>query len=273
MNLTSLVAIKSLLRKHNVRPSKHLGQNFLIDEKVLEKIIDAAELNEKDIVLEVGAGLGTLTIELAKRVNTVIAVEKDKKIIPILKKITTEHGNIKVIGLDILKLPDYQLPVTNYRLVGNIPYYLTSALIRKFLETDNPPKMMLLMLQKEVAQRVCAKPPDMSLLSVSVQFYAKPEIISYVSRSSFWPMPEVDSAILKITDVKTEEKTAKDKFFTVVKAGFSSPRKQLVNNLSKGLKLSRDQTQEWLEKSGIEPERRAETLSVEEWKQLAYQKT
>lgn len=274
MNLASRNTIKELLGKDGIRPNKRLGQNFLVDETILKKTIEAAELETEDVVLEVGAGLGTLTVELGRRVLKVVAVEKDKRLIPILNDVAGDYKNIQVINNDILRidltncLPMGELP-RGWKLLGNIPYYLTSALIRKFLEIQNPPRMMLLMVQKEVAQRICAKPPNMSLLSVSVQFYAKPEIILYAPRSSFWPQPEVDSALLKITEIYTDKNRDIYRFFAAVKAGFSSPRKQLVNNLQKGLKISREEAKEWLEKAGIEPRRRAETLSVEEWKTLS----
>jgi len=152
-------------------------------------------------------------------------------------------------------------------VVANIPYYLTSPLIRKFLEEKNPPQEMVLMLQKEVAQRICSKPPDMNLLAVSVQFYAEPKIISYVSKNCFWPAPKIDSAIIKIIP-KIKKQIKNDLFFKVVKAGFSQPRKQLVNNLSKTLKLTKEQTIALLIKNNIKPNQRAETLSIEDWIKL-----
>jgi 16S rRNA (adenine1518-N6/adenine1519-N6)-dimethyltransferase len=234
MELTSPKIIKELLSKNEARPSRGLGQNFLIDKNVLHKIIEAADLSESDIILEVGPGIGTLTQELATKVKKVIAIEKDKTMVEIL---SAEGGpasgwkNVEIIHGDILKIEKLE-KFKNYKVVANIPYYLTSPLIRKFLESENQPKEIILMVQKEVAQRICAKPPHMSLLSVSVQFYAKAKIISYVSKNCFWPSPKIDSAIIKIKPKENEEKIDSDLFFKIVKAGFSQPRKQLVNNLT-----------------------------------------
>lgn len=256
------------LRNLGIRPAKRLGQNFLVAQNIVKKFIAAAELSTEDTVVEVGAGTGTITIELAKLAKKVIAVEKDKDLIPILQDITKTCLNVEIIEGDILR---YKIPDTRYTLVGNIPYYLTAPLIRKSLETESPPTVMVLMVQKEVAQRICAKPPDMSILAVSVQVYAKPEIIAYVSRSAFWPQPKVDSAILRVSGIKYRVLSISErkKFFGIVRAGFSSPRKQLLNNLSKKLTIGKTEAEKWLRSCGIAPERRAETLSVEEWLKLA----
>ena len=198
--------LKKLLKKYNLRPSRRLGQNFLVDEKVLRKIIEAAELSKNDIVLEIGPGIGNLTVKLAKRVKKVVAVEKDQRMIEILKETLKDFKNVKIIKADILKFSPkiYNLKSKIYKVVANIPYYLTSPLIRKFVETvEVKPQLLVLMVQKEVAQRICTKPPDMSILAVSVQFYAKAEIISFVSKKSFWPQPKVDSAIIKIIPRKS----------------------------------------------------------------------
>jgi 16S rRNA (adenine1518-N6/adenine1519-N6)-dimethyltransferase len=161
---------------------------------------------------------------------------------------------------------------SKFKIVGNLPFYLTAPLIRKFLENKNKPELMVLLTQKEVAQRICAKPPKMNLLAVSVQFYAKPKIIAFVPRKSFWPRPKVDSAIIKIVPCNnnyTLDELFVRKFFTIVKAGFSHPRKQLVNNFSKILKLSKEKLGCWLLENDIKPTQRAETLSLEDWKKLA----
>ncbi|MEK7658323.1 MAG: 16S rRNA (adenine(1518)-N(6)/adenine(1519)-N(6))-dimethyltransferase RsmA [Patescibacteria group bacterium] len=281
MNLLSPTDIKILLAKYNTRPSKGLGQNFLIDKNVLQKIISAADLSKNDIVLEIGPGIGTLTQELAQKAKKVIAIEKDKKMCKILKETLKDFDNIEIINADILKIKELEnyLKIKNYKIVANIPYYITSPLIRKFLESPKPPRDFVLMVQKEVAQRICTKPPDMSLLAVSVQFYAEPKIISYVSKNCFWPSPKVDSAIIKIKpQINADKKQINaDLFFKIVKAGFSQPRKQLGNNLlalshsegSKTLKLTKEQTAMWLVKNGIKPSQRAETLSIYDWKNLA----
>ncbi|MBI1888325.1 MAG: ribosomal RNA small subunit methyltransferase A [Candidatus Spechtbacteria bacterium] len=268
MPLTDPQTLKNLLRKYSIEPTKYLGQNFLIDEKALQNLIDAANLSKDDVVIEVGAGVGTITVELLKRAKKVIAVEKDKALIPILKEATKSFKNIEIIVGDILKI-DLSFVISHWSLIGNIPYYLTAPLLRKFLEAQNPPSLIVLMVQKEVAQRICASPPDMSILAVSVQVYAKPEIVAYVSRTSFWPTPKVDSAIIKVVPYPHDRKFNVRKFFLVLKTGFSNPRKQLINNLSKGLKLNRMQTEQWLASSRIDPKRRAETLSVDEWIRLS----
>jgi 16S rRNA (adenine1518-N6/adenine1519-N6)-dimethyltransferase len=250
------LSIFEILKKYNIRPIKHFGQNFLIDEGILNKIIEAADIQKNDTILEIGPGLGILTLELAKRAKQVIAIEKDKRMCEILSEML-DAGNVKnveIVNENILKITNNQFPMTNYKIVANIPYYLTSPLIRKFLETESRPEFMVLMIQKEVAQRICASPPKMSLLAVSVQFYADPEIISYVSKNSFYPVPKVDSAIIKIIP-KTIPDIDTEKFFKLVKTGFASKRKMLKNNLPK---ID-------LEKLDLNPKVRAENLSTDDW--------
>ena len=284
MELTSPKTIKELLLKHGSKPNKILGQNFLIDKNVLNKIILAADIKRSDMILEVGPGIGTLTKELAQNAGKVIAIEKDKKMLSILKETLAEYKNIEIINADILS---YKLQVTSYKVVANIPYYLTSPLIRKFLEAKNRPEQMVLMIQKEVAQRICASPAvvsaeegktqtrrrqgyggrGMSLLAVSVQFYAEPKIISYISKNCFMPSPKVDSAIIKITPQEKNNINA-ELFFRIAKAGFSQPRKQLSGNLAKNLELSKKDVETWLVKNNIKPSQRAETLSISDWQNL-----
>ena len=285
-----LKTIKNLLKKYHFRPSKRLGQNFLIDKKVLRKIIETAELQPDDFVLEIGPGIGNLTQELAKRVKKIIAVEKDQKMIEILKE-TLNHWkikNVKIIQSDVLNLKSETLNLKPYKLVANLPYYIVGPTIRKFLEEKNPPKLMVLMVQKEVAQRICAKPPRMSLLAVSVQFYAKPEIVSFVPKKCFWPSPRVDSSIIKIVSRQFRVQVSRqfrERFFKIVRAGFSQPRKQIVNNLTKMLALSqaeglalilpnrlksdKEKVKNWLLKNKIQPSQRAETLEMKDWINLA----
>lgn len=269
MDLSSATTIKNILSRYKTRPSKGLGQNFLIDKKILNKIIDASDIKITDIVLEIGPGVGTLTQALASKAGEVIAIEKDKKMIDILTNFLNASNiqNVKIVSEDILKLDPKSYALNPYKIVANIPYYLTSPLIRKFLEDVNQPKEMILMLQKEVAKRICSKPPDMSLLAVSVQFYANAKIISYVSKNCFWPAPKVDSAIIKITPNKKYD-VPSDSFFEVVKAGFSQPRKQILGNLSKILKLEKIKIEKWLASNNIKLNQRAETLSVDDWVKL-----
>jgi 16S rRNA (adenine1518-N6/adenine1519-N6)-dimethyltransferase len=257
--------MKEILDKFNAKPSKRLGQNFLTDKNILQKIITSADIKKDDIILEVGPGTGILTAELAKKAKQVIAIEKDKKMVEVLVQSLKDFKNVEVINQDILKFNIDK----KYKVVANIPYYLTSALIRKFLEDKNRPSQMILMIQKEVAQRICALPPNMSLLSASVQFYADPKILFYVSKNSFWPAPKVDSAVIKIEPKNKPDEVSQILFFKVVKAGFLQPRKQLIGNLSKGLKIKKEEAEKLLLENNINPKQRAETLSVEDWKKLA----
>jgi len=283
MDLTSPNKIKEILSRYETRPSKGLGQNFLIDKNVLEKIIASADIKPTDTILEVGPGIGTLTQALAEKGSGVIAVEKSETMCEILKETLKNFKNVEIIQGDILKISNFKFQISNYKVVANIPYYLTSPLIRKFLELDNPPQEMILMLQKEVAQRICPErtgslPPKMSLLAVSVQFYAQAKIVSYVSKNCFYPAPKVDSAIIKIKPHASGQAQKKydispDLFFEVVKAGFSHPRKQLVNNLTtlkslNDVKLTKEQISQWLLKNNIKQNQRAETLSVSDWVNL-----
>lgn len=270
MNLTSPSAVKSLLEKHNLSPSKHFGQNFLIDKNILDKIIAAAELSKNDVVIEVGPGLGVLTQELAGHAKKVIAIEKDKKMLAILREVVgTRRGAslsaIEIINADILhfKLPKVG-PSEKYKIVANLPYYITSRAIRRFLEYPNPPEKIVLMVQKEVAERIISTPPNMSLLSVAVQFYAKPKILAKVSKNSFWPAPKVDSAIIAITPHE-RPKINTDSFFTLVRVGFSGKRKQLIHNIIKNFKIERDLIEEIFAKINLNLKIRAQELSIEQW--------
>jgi len=266
--------IKRILKKYRIVPVKRLGQNFLVDKTVLKKIIEFSEISKKDVILEVGAGIGNLTLELAKKSKKVITIEKDKRMVEILKESLKNYKNVEIIQGDILhkiRVLESKL-CKGYKVVANIPYYLTSILIRKLLEMKCKPNLMVLMVQKEVGERICAKPPNMSLLSVSVQFYATPEIVSFVPRESFWPPPRVDSAIIKITPRKFDPKISPqfvDQFFKIVKIGFSHRRKQLVNNFSKALEVDKIKVQKWFLRNKINPKKRAQELSVDEWIKLS----
>ncbi len=264
----SLNSPKDILNSYGILPSKSFGQNFLINRGILDKIVRAADIKEDDTIVEVGPGLGVLTMELAKKAKRVIAVEKDRKMVEILKERLKDLKNVEIIHADALKLSsiNFSLPI-GYKVVANLPYNVATAIIRMFLENPplgKQPGSMTLMVQKEVGQRICAKPPEMSILSISVQIYGKPEIISKVSAGSFWPMPKVDSAILKITNIHNPEINTK-LFFQILKAGFSQPRKQIGGNLAKGLKLNKVEVQAWLLQNNIEVDRRAETLSINAW--------
>jgi 16S rRNA (adenine1518-N6/adenine1519-N6)-dimethyltransferase len=223
-------------------------------------------------VLEIGPGLGSLTRHLARSAQQVIAVELDQELIPPLKAVTTGYDNITIIHGDILKLhPKDLIQESDYLVVANIPYYITSAIIRHLLENEAKPRRIVLTIQKEVAQRICAKPGDMSLLALSVQVYGNPRIASLIPAGAFFPSPKVDSAVLcidiyKSPQIKPELLTT---FFKLIKAGFSQKRKTLRNSLSSGLHISPSHAEEFLITAGIDPMRRAETLSIEEWSTLA----
>ncbi len=266
MNLINAKEIKEILEKHSVSIRKSWGQNFLIDENALEKIIEASNLSKKDTVVEVGPGLGALTLSLAKDVKKVIAVEKDRKIIPLLEETLKKSSNVKVVNEDILR---FKVPSGKYKVVANVPYCITSPIIRKFLEEKNRPSLLILTVQKEVAERICANPPRMNLLAVSVQFFAAPEVISHISPSSFYPPPNVTSSILRIIPYNKESafgEGLQKEFFLLVRAGFSHPRKQLIKNLKMSFSGGAIKKVECV---GINLERRAETLSIEEWALLA----
>ncbi|MSU54712.1 MAG: ribosomal RNA small subunit methyltransferase A [Candidatus Staskawiczbacteria bacterium] len=264
MDLTSIKNVKDLLEKYGAKPSKGLGQNFLVHGLTLAKIIEAGQVNSSDTVLEIGPGIGTLTRELAKHAKQVIAIEKDSMMVKILKETLKDCPNVKVIHGDALT-HNYSLLTTNYKLVANLPYYIASPVIRKFLETSHRPEQMVLMVQKEVAQRICANPPDMSILAISVQFYATAKVMFSVNKEKFWPSPKIDSAIIKIAPHNAGLTVPAELFFTIVKAGFSHPRKQLANNFSMTLKISREDVETWLSKNNLQPNQRAETLSIQNW--------
>ena len=272
MDLSSPETIKEFLRKNNISPSRDRGQNFLIDKNVLEKIIESANLKKDDVVLEIGAGFGTLTERLAQKAGKVITVESDRGILPILRRNLENYKNVEIIEKDVLSVVNYESKIMNYeyKIVANLPYQITSIVLRKFLENEPRPNEMMVMVQKEVAERICAISGEMSILAVSVQFFGQPEIIQIVPRSSFYPAQEVDSAILRISRIKNESETnlkridAKD-FFRVVKVGFSARRKQLHNNLANGLRLKSEEVKNILLDLGLDIQVRAQDLSVDDW--------
>ena len=293
-----LKTTKQLCRLYDIKPARSRGQNFLIKEEAYEKIIKAADLKKDDIVLEVGPGLGFLTTRLAKIVKKVVAVELDDKLAEVLRtglmaqgiypvksgdagilpsaKLFDRVKNVEVVNSDILKIPPLNLPLVKgespqgrgFKIVANLPYNITSIFLRKFLSAENKPAMMVLMLQKEVAERIIARPPKMSLLAVSVQFYSRSEIVDIVPANCFWPKPEVDSAIVKLK-VKSEKLKVSDKeFFKLVKIGFSAKRKMLKNNLGAGFHITPEEAEKKIKKAGFNPKIRAQELSVEDWAKL-----
>jgi 16S rRNA (adenine1518-N6/adenine1519-N6)-dimethyltransferase len=268
---------KALLRELDLRPLKGLGQNFLVDRGVLERILAAAEVGPQDVVLEVGAGLGILTRALAERARRVIAVEVDRRLVTILREQLSAFANSEVVLGDILGIDIAGLVRSvcgesppPYKVVANIPYYITSAVLRHILEQDLRPGLIVLMVQKEVAQRIIAQPGEMSLLAVSVQFYGRPSFVARVPARCFHPAPKVDSAIVRI-DLHEHLLLPRGSiapFFDVVRAGFGQRRKQLHNALVHGLHLPAGSVAEALAQASIDGQRRAETLSVGEWVSL-----
>lgn len=269
--LTQPTGIKSLLKHHHLFPKKRLGQHFLVDEGALGTIVAAAKLTKKDTVLEIGPGLGVLTGELVKRAGKVIAVEKDAKMVAILKERLGSSKNLEIISDDILKLISHisSLITHNYKLVANLPYNITSPVIRQVLESPSQPKLIVLTIQKEVAERLCAKPGESNrgILSVMVQYYSQPEIIAIIPQTSFWPPPKVESAIIRLTPIRRYQPSDKE-FFKIVKAGFSSKRRQLVNSLAGGLGLPKETVSVILKEAGVNAKKRAEDLSLKEWDEL-----
>lgn len=258
----------ALLRRHGLRPNKRLGQNFLVDETHLARIVDAAEVGSQNEVLEVGAGLGSLTVHLANAAKRVVAVELDEKLLGPLRETIAQHPNVEVVHANILELElSKHFNTSGFLVVANIPYYLTSNLIRHLLETEPHPSKLALTVQVEVAERACAQPPDMSLLSLSVQVYGLPRIAHYIPAGAFYPAPNVDSAVL-IIDLYEKAKFPAERlkaFFRLAKAGFAQKRKTLANSLASLPEWTKERTVARLEAAGIDARRRPQTLSLEEW--------
>ncbi len=274
-------SIPALLRAHGLHPRKSLGQNFLTDPAALGRIVAAADLLPDDVVVEVGAGLGTLTRLLAERAGRVVAVELDDCLVKILREQLADLPNVEILHGDVLRISEIRvssspLPHLGYKVVGNLPYYITSAVLRRFLEQEPRPRLLVVTVQREVAERIVAHPPDMSLLAVSVQFYGRPHLVARIPAGAFYPPPQVDSAVVRIEVGEQptvllaggmEEAT----FFHVVRAGFGQRRKMLRNALSAGLGLPPARVEEVLTRAGVDPHRRAETLSLEEWAEIVRQ--
>lgn len=284
-NVPQVARVMDLVRRYQIDPKRSLGQNFLVDAAHLDRIVAAADLTPDDTVLEIGPGLGTLTERLAAQAGSVVAVELDDRLIELLRSRLTDRPNVQIVHGDILELHPADLvtparpdaldgaPITaqHYKVVANLPYYITSAVMRHLLEANVRPALAVLMVQKEVAERICARPGEMSLLAVSVQFYAAPRIVQRVPAGAFYPPPNVDSALLRL-DVYAQpvvHDVPVDRFFRVVRAGFSQKRKQLANSLSAGLARPKAQVTAALRAAGIDPTRRAETLALAEWRLAA----
>ncbi|MFA5109132.1 MAG: 16S rRNA (adenine(1518)-N(6)/adenine(1519)-N(6))-dimethyltransferase RsmA [Patescibacteria group bacterium] len=272
-----LVKTREICRLLDIKPARSKGQNFLINEKIYDDIIAAADLQPTDTVLEIGPGLGFLTAKLARQVKRVIAVELDDKLADYLQMGVGSQDieNVEIVNEDILRFrADAYLFGQDYKIVANLPYNITSIFLRQFLTAEHKPRSLTLMLQKEVAERIAALPPEMSVLAISVQYYADPKIIRTVKAGNFWPEPEVDSAIIKLmvkdsffpTVVGQREKDKR--FFRLVKIGFSAKRKMLKNNLAGGLKIEAKIVENILVEQQFDPKIRAEELALTDWQKL-----
>lgn len=272
------IRLGELLRRHGLRLRKELGQNFLTDPVHLERIVAAAEITGNDQVLEIGAGVGTLTRYLAARAGHVVALELDERFLPVLQETLADLANVTIVQGDILASDPAEIvgrgeePVASYKVVANLPYYITSAVLRHLLTARRPPALVVVTVQREVAQRIVARPPAMSLLAVGVQFYARAEIVARIPAGAFYPPPKVDSAVLRLRPWSTPPISVPDEalFFQVVRAGFSQRRKQLRNALASRLHLRPAEAAQLLQQAGIAPHRRAQTLSLTEWGRLAW---
>lgn len=268
---------KRLLDSYGISPKKSLGQNFLHDPNALDKIIRAAELSPEETVLEIGPGTGALTDWLASVARRVIAVELDDRLIPLLQYRFSDYPNVTLVHADILEvnLSLHIRPDEPYCVVANLPYYITSAILRYLFEQPHKARRLVVMVQNEVADRLVAPPGDLSLLGVSVQYYGRPRIIARLSPAIFWPRPDVTSALVRIDTYADGERPVQvadeAQFFRVVRAGFSQKRKQLINALSAGLGIDKEAATALLTAAGIAPTRRAETLTLTEWAALANQ--
>jgi 16S rRNA (adenine1518-N6/adenine1519-N6)-dimethyltransferase len=276
MNAAPLPAldIPSLLRQHGLRPNKKLGQNFLQDEQALQKIVEIAEIQAQDTVLEIGPGLGALTRHLARAAGQVIAVELDRGLLPALRAVLAPYPNVRLIHGDILELrPAEIVAAPDYLVVANIPYYITSALLRHLLNEAPRPRRLALTVQEEVAERICAAPGRLSLLALSVQVFGRAEIAARIPATAFYPAPSVNSAVVAIHIFPEPliPRPLLGTFFRLARAGFGQKRKTLRNALS--ALLGRDKAETLLIAAGIDPMRRAETLSLEEWGRVSGQYT
>jgi 16S rRNA (adenine1518-N6/adenine1519-N6)-dimethyltransferase len=265
MDLSRVEDVRTALKLAGIRPNKDLGQHFLVDRDSLEAIIDAASPRSDDTVLEIGPGLGVMTRPLTRRSGKVIAVETDAVLADLLKRDAPD--NLEVVEKDILKFDTQALP-SGYKVIANIPYYLTSKIFRLFIESSNPPSVMSVLIQKEVAERITAQPGKMSVLALSVQYYGRPEITKIVERHKFWPAPKVDSAVVRVEITGPAFPSDPQRLFRLIKAGFGEKRKQLKNALAGGLNMSSELALTVIARAGLESTVRAQELSLNDWHRL-----
>jgi len=270
MNLPAL-DIPAILRKYDLNLKKSLGQNFLSQTSVLEKIVDSADLPVNAEVLEIGPGLGTLTRHLATQARRVVAVEIDQRFIPILQDLLVDFKNVDILHGDIMEANITEImESSDYYVVANIPYYITSALLKHLLEAEKKPAKIVLTVQKEVAERICAEEGDLSLLALSVQVYGSPQKVLTIPAGAFYPPPTIDSTVVAV-DLYPQPVIPIQNlkvFFQLAKAGFSQKRKTLRNSISAGMRLKPAQAEDLLKQAEIDPQRRAETLALAEWRVL-----
>ena len=269
--MDSAVNVPALLRRYGLRPRKALGQNFLVSSAALEQVVRAAELPPQAGADFQHFGLGTLTRRLAQQAARVVAVEKDAALLPALREVLAPYPQVDIVVGDALQFaPEAFFPHSGYFVVANIPYYITSALIRHLLSAAVRPQRMVLTVQREVAERICAAPGKLSLLAVSVQVFGTPRLCARIPAGAFYPPPSVDSAVVRV-DLLAEPRIPSDRldtFFRLAKAAFAQKRKTLANALSAGLGWPKARTVAWLQAAGVEPRRRAQTVSLDEWARL-----
>lgn len=253
--------INEIKEKYGFVFKKELGQNFLIDDNILTKIIQRADIKSDELLLEIGTGLGFLTLQLAKKAKKVITVEKDATLIPILQDIFAEHSNIELQAEDVLKM---RLPEQEYRVIANIPYYLTSPLITRFLQADTPPQSLMLMVQKEIAEKITMQGKE-NILSLLVKIYGSAEKLFLVKKGSFFPPPNIDSAILRINLNEIPVHDNHKGLYSFIQKGFTTKRKQLGNSLKNGLHISAEHVATILNGAEINSKSRAEDLQLDDW--------
>ncbi len=268
---------KELFKRNEIYPKKTWGQNFLISQDVVERVVKHSNLSKEDEILEIGAGTGTITGEVSREVKRVVAVEKDKRLIPLLKKSLEDRKNVELINEDILKINISSFFKKDYKVISNLPYYIATPIVKKLIkEEEKKPLSMILILQKEIAERISAKAPNMNFLAVITQVFCKVETVKLISKDCFWPKPKVSSAIVKITPYKKPliSPSFYDRFFKVVEFGFLHPRKKLINNLFqldnsfKTKVESKEKLKIILKEVNIDHDLRAENLTLCDWVRL-----